>query len=138
MFDITREQRIVVLGLLISIGVGGLLYLIRGFLPSQQEHFQVQTPLQLNGPVARRQSPGAVLVHITGQVQRPGVYRLSAGDRVFDAIQLAGGVTPQANLSRLRLAAQVKDGQTVYVSSSYRKDEQKSVRPRRSKTLKKL
>jgi competence protein ComEA len=57
-----------------------------------------------------------VVVHVAGAVVRPGLYRLPAGSRVADAIDLAGGPRPRADLDRLNLAARLVDGQRVAVS----------------------
>ncbi|MGH8972188.1 MAG: helix-hairpin-helix domain-containing protein [Acidimicrobiia bacterium] len=57
-----------------------------------------------------------VVVHVAGAVVRPGLYRLAAGSRVADAIDLAGGPRPRADLDRLNLAARLVDGQRLAVS----------------------
>jgi competence protein ComEA len=56
-----------------------------------------------------------VVVHVAGEVRRPGVYRLRASDRVQDAVKLAGGATPKANLDGLNLAAKLEDGRQIVV-----------------------
>jgi competence protein ComEA len=56
-----------------------------------------------------------VVVDVAGKVRRPGLYRLRAGSRVYDAIQAAGGARPGVHLSRLNLAAMVVDGQQILV-----------------------
>lgn len=56
-----------------------------------------------------------VVVHVAGAVARPGLYRVPSGSRVADAVAAAGAVTPEADLDRLNLAAQVADGERVYV-----------------------
>jgi competence protein ComEA len=63
-------------------------------------------------PVA---STGSVIVDVTGQVRRPGVYELPLGARVIDAIQRAGGPKEHAELAVLNLAAPLTDGQQVVV-----------------------
>jgi competence protein ComEA len=55
------------------------------------------------------------VVHVVGAVHRPGVYRLTAGARVQDAIARAGGATDGADLQAINLAAKVADGQQVVV-----------------------
>jgi len=59
---------------------------------------------------------GAVLmVHVVGQVRRPGVVRLAGGARVLDAVAAAGGAKPSADLSGLNLARVVADGEQIVV-----------------------
>ncbi len=59
--------------------------------------------------------PDEVVAHAAGAVGRPGVYRLDATARVDDLVRLAGGLAPDADPSRLNLAAPLADGTRVYV-----------------------
>ncbi len=56
-----------------------------------------------------------ILVYVAGAVSAPGVYRFPADTRVQQAIAAAGGVTPDADLETLNLAAPIRDGDRVYV-----------------------
>ena len=60
-------------------------------------------------------SSGNVQVHISGAVVNPGVYRLSAEQRLADAVAEAGGATADANLDAVNLAQWLKDGQQYHV-----------------------
>src|SRR4051794_38735800 len=62
-----------------------------------------------------RQSGGRVVVDVAGAVHRPGVYRLSGGTRVEDALQRAGGATRRADLSQINRAAKLEDGRQILV-----------------------
>jgi competence protein ComEA len=53
---------------------------------------------------------GLVLVHVAGQVRRPGLYELATGARVADALKAAGGPTRRAELDAINLAEAVNDG----------------------------
>ena len=64
---------------------------------------------------ARGAAETKVFVHVVGEVERPGVVELRAGDRVLDAITAAGGATPRAELSAVNLARAVTDGEQVVV-----------------------
>jgi len=62
--------------------------------------------------------PGGLLVDVTGAVAHPGVYRVAAGERASVAIAAAGGLTADADPTRLPdMAARLKDGQQVRVPS---------------------
>ena len=58
---------------------------------------------------------GALLVHVVGQVRRPGVVSVPAGGRVEDAVRLAWGPTSAADLSLINLARPLVDGEQVRV-----------------------
>jgi competence protein ComEA len=58
-----------------------------------------------------------LVVHVTGAVRRPGLYRLTEGSRVADAVARAGGATPKADTAAVNLAAPLADGIQVLVPS---------------------
>lgn len=58
---------------------------------------------------------GRVVVDVSGAVKKPGVYRLSAGSRVEDALRRAGGATHHADLSQVNRAAKLEDGRQILV-----------------------
>jgi len=61
--------------------------------------------------------PAGLLVHVIGAVENPGLYRLPRGDRVYDAIAAAGGLSPDADPTKLpNLAGRLKDGEQVKVA----------------------
>ncbi len=60
------------------------------------------------------EAPG-VQVYVRGAVRATGVYQLPAGSLVEDALDVAGGVLPQADLEGLNLAAQLTTGQEIRV-----------------------
>lgn len=92
--------------------------------PPDQASRQVSTPAaggsgpQPPGTAPPEASAGAMLVvHVAGAVARPGIVRLPAGSRVFEALAAAGGATKNADGSALNLAAPVADGQQIFVPS---------------------
>src|SRR5690606_9593394 len=46
-------------------------------------------------------APSEVLVHVAGAVVAPGVHPLPPGARVIDALDAAGGLTPDADAARI-------------------------------------
>lgn len=53
--------------------------------------------------------PVVIAVYVTGEVVNPGVYTVSAGERLTNVVELAGGATENADLDRINLAAYVSD-----------------------------
>ncbi len=105
-FRLTKEQQLLLLGLIASIVVGLAVMLVRPlFFDQQPQQMLIEQP----------QAAPALLVHICGAVKREGVFKLKPGDRILDALTLAGGALPTADLSGLNLAEPVKDGQKIIV-----------------------
>lgn len=68
------------------------------------------------GSALASQTPAPrALVYVAGEVAKPGVYRIDAQARVADALALAGGARPNADLVAVNLAARVEDGEEVVV-----------------------
>ena len=60
-------------------------------------------------------TPTTIVVDVAGWVKRPGVYEFRQGDRVIDAIRMAGGGKSGADLAAINLAALLTDGQQIVV-----------------------
>lgn len=56
-----------------------------------------------------------VYVEVKGAVKNPGVYELSAGDRVLNAIEMAGGYLVSSNSRYINHAERVKDEMVIYI-----------------------
>ena len=54
-------------------------------------------------------------VYVCGAVKQPGVYELTADSRLFEAIQMAGGLTEEAADQALNQAELIEDGSRIYV-----------------------
>ena len=55
------------------------------------------------------------MVHICGAVNEPGVYTLEKGDRIYQAIEKAGGFRQDAEQNYLNQADVLSDGMKIYV-----------------------
>lgn len=62
-----------------------------------------------------QEEPVTLVVHVDGMVGTPGVYELTEGARVSDAVTAAGGLAEGADTSSLNLAAPLADGEKVHV-----------------------
>lgn len=67
-----------------------------------------------------------IYVYVSGQVENPGVYCLKSSDRVFMAIDKAGGLTDKAQKSGIEMAKTLEDGQNLIILSQ--KEYEKSLK----------
>lgn len=60
-----------------------------------------------------------IAVHVDGAVKTPGLYSLQAKDgedlRINDVVEAAGGLTADADVATINLAAKVEDGEKVHI-----------------------
>lgn len=69
--------------------------------------------------------PSELYVHVDGAVANPGVYVLSGeSPRVGQAVELAGGLTEDADTLSVNLAAPLTDGEKVYIPHAGEEGEQ--------------
>lgn len=107
----SRPQLAVYLAAAVAIALLGARYL-RESRPDGSAAGARPVPVRLQ---AGSQSGRWVVVQVAGEVSRPGVYRVRAGERVDDAVRQAGGATARADLAGVNLAAKVEDGRQVIV-----------------------
>lgn len=60
---------------------------------------------------------GKIVVHITGAVKKEGVVVLDEKSRITDAVSAAGGLTDDADMSKINLAYILEDGVKVRIPS---------------------
>lgn len=76
---------------------------------------QERRPVAAAAGELRAEPRPRLVVHVVGAVRRPGLYRLSDGARIADALRKAGGATRKADVSLVNLAAPVSDGTQIVV-----------------------
>jgi len=62
--------------------------------------------------------PDQVVVDVSGAVKKPGIYTLSSNQRIYNALEMAGGLSKDADLGfiykQINLADKVTEGQKIY------------------------
>lgn len=116
MLDFTKREKFL-LGLaavLILICAGEFYYIFSD--TGEDIAFKLEeTPTMAVSSTAWSEEPNKIVIYITGAVKQPGVYELSEGDRVKDAIEAAGGTLPEADLVNVNLAQKVRDEDKIYI-----------------------
>lgn len=100
--------------LLFCIGLCG----VQGCSSDKKESFQELELQQSDEKVASEvteSEPCNIFVYICGSVVSPGVYELSDGARVYEAIEHAGGFKEEAAQEAINQAEKVTDGQQIYI-----------------------
>lgn len=73
---------------------------------------------QTTGEQCTQGTPGSCYVYLCGAVVQPGVYEVASGSRIYEVIQLAGGLTDDASVSSVNQAEEVHDGQMIFLPTA--------------------
>jgi competence protein ComEA len=93
-----------IIGLLVVIALaGGVVLLYRQLTLFHSEEIVISPP------------SAKITVYVEGEVADPGVYALSDGDLVGDAVGAAGGFTSAADRGSVNLAGTLRDGEQVHI-----------------------
>lgn len=58
-----------------------------------------------------------LIVDISGEINKPGVYKIRPGTRIYELIEQAGGLSENANTDVINRASMVSDGQKIVIPS---------------------
>lgn len=121
-----KKHIIIGIVLLVLVLFGGIYLVHASSVPAEKE----ETPI-VKQDVEVKQEPTLseekVLVDVKGAVVNPGVYQLSVGCSVQDAIYMAGGFLDNSNTSTINLSKRVFDEMVIIVYTNeqineYKKD----------------
>ena len=123
--NLTNKQKVIVLVIAIVVAIG-MIYFI--YNKNQiTDDVNLENDILVSENVAKEKSlntteENEVIIHITGSVKNPGIVRLKEGSRIEDAIEAAGGLTENADISKVNLAYVVDDGTKIKIPSSQEED----------------
>ncbi|HZK18360.1 MAG TPA: ComEA family DNA-binding protein [Clostridia bacterium] len=107
-------------GQLVIIILAAAIFFCGGYQYSQARHSQDNREVIISGGShldtadSGEAGESELVIHVAGEVTKPGIYQLSEGTRVIDAINKAVP-TEDADLDQLNLAAHLMDEQKIYV-----------------------
>ena len=111
MINFSKEQKIII-GLIGIIIISIIIYYMTQKIGNDEIIIENTESIEEEEVIEEK-----IAIHMTGCVKNPGIIELKEGERIDDAIQLAGGLTEEADLTNVNLAYKVEDGQKIYIPS---------------------
>lgn len=108
-----KKQIIIISIILILLSVSG--YFIYINIPKKEEIKISKEPIKKEKEEVKEESK--YKVDIKGQINNPGIYEVPISSRVIDVINLAGGLTVNADTSVINLSKKVIDEMVIIVYS---------------------
>jgi competence protein ComEA len=113
MFDLNispEQKRALVILFSLCLGLGGFFFLNSRPTAAPEIVQDLVIPMQ-------ETVTAEVIVNVAGKVANPGVYKLTLGSRVVDAINLAGNQLKGVDISDINLARVLVDGEQILVGT---------------------
>ena len=120
--NLTKKQKIVVY-IIAVIVVIGMIYFI--YNKNQVNNDDLENDILVSNTSTKEEEKNEqeqIVVHVTGSVKSPGIVKLKDGSRIEDAIEAAGGLTENADISKVNLAYVLEDGIKIKIPSSSEED----------------
>lgn len=114
MEQLTTQQKVF---LFIFAGIAIIVIFIYVFTKDNNIDYSNLENLYEQNTVLQEDVKNAIVVHVIGEVVNSGVVELEVGARIIDAIEKCGGVTDEADLTKINLAYKVEDGQRICIPS---------------------
>ena len=113
--NLTKKQKIIlsIIAILVAIGI---IYFINN--KNQTNNIELDENILVSNQdtnQTNQYTEEIVIVHITGSVKTPGIVKLKEGSRIEDAIEAAGGLTENADISNVNLAYVLDDGTKIKI-----------------------
>ena len=116
-----KKQKIIAIILITIIGIG--IYCYTDAIENTNEE-EIENVLEIaQDNTTKETEEKNIFVHIAGCVQKEGMLELSANCRIADAIEKAGGLTQEADLSDINLAYLLEDGMKIYIPNQNERQE---------------
>lgn len=111
--DNKQKKIVIIVGIIIIIGI--LYFIYNGIDKKSTDQIDNNMLSIENNTKENEGSKELVIVHITGAVKTPGIVKLPEGARIEDAIDKAGGLTEDADISDVNLAYVLEDGTKIKI-----------------------
>ena len=117
MNSFSKKEQIAIIGIIFLVLISiGYRFFLKDYLNKEDKISVDYSSHELSNPIEDK-SPMEIIVHVSGQVYKPGLVTLNTGDRVIDAVNLAGGLKKEADSDKINLARKVHDEEKIHIPS---------------------
>lgn len=125
MSNLNNKQKIIlgciIFIMILVIGIYGYIQLQKNDYENIEEEYVENLNEEL--VIEEENASNTIVIHLDGEVKKPGIIELKEGERISDAVEKAGGLTEKASLKNINLAYKPEDGEKIYIPSKEEENE---------------
>ena len=97
-------------------------------LNNQEQNLEIKEEIKTNDQIENNSNEQQleknenIIVHVSGAVNKEGIVELKNNSRIIDAIDKAGGLKDEADITNINLAYIIEDGMKIHIPSKEEKE----------------
>lgn len=123
MQNISTKMKIVIVASSIIIVATIGIYIFKQTQENEKNYYETEENME-----TKEKNINQITIHITGEVNNPGIVMLDEGARIVDALEAAGGETQNADINKLNLAYVLDDGEKLYIPGKNEEEKEYIIR----------
>jgi competence protein ComEA len=98
------------------------------WLNNQEQNLEIKEEIKTNDQIENNSNERQleknenIIVHVSGAVNKEGIVELKNNSRIIDAIDKAGGLKDEADITNINLAYIIEDGMKIHIPSKEEKE----------------
>ena len=98
------------------------------WLNNQEQNLEIKEEIKTNDQIENNSNEQQleknenIIVHVSGAVNKEGIVELKNNSRIIDAIDKAGGLKDEADITNINLAYIIEDGMKIHIPSKEEKE----------------
>lgn len=98
------------------------------WLNNQEQNLEIKEEIKTNDQIENNSNEQQleknenIIVHVSGAVNKEGIVELKNNSRIIDAIDKAGGLKDEADITNINLAYIIDDGMKIHIPSKEEKE----------------
>ena len=92
------------------------------FIFDRKEEIKTNDQIENDSNEQQQEKNENIIVHVSGAVNKEGIVELKNNSRIIDAIDKAGGLKDEADITNINLAYIIEDGMKIHIPSKEEKE----------------
>jgi len=129
--DINKKNKILLIVIVAIVAIISYYFIFdrkEEWLNNQEQNLEIKEEIKTNDQIENNSNEQQleknenIIVHVSGAVNKEGIVELKNNSRIIDAIDKAGGLKDEADITNINLAYIIEDGMKIHIPSKEEKE----------------
>lgn len=129
--DFNKKNKIILIVIVAIVAIISYYFIFdrkEEWLNNQEQNLEIKEEIKTNDRIENNSNEQQleknenIIVHVSGAVNKEGIVELKNNSRIIDAIDKAGGLKDEADITNINLAYIIEDGMKIHIPSKEEKE----------------